>query len=80
MRVNSEKGSTIEGTKWTDNGFSRGGGKYDKTKIFMVLVHNRKQSTLLPIIQKWIKPGSIIHSDCWKAYSKLSKLGYTHVK
>ena len=34
---------------------------------------------MLPIIQKWIKPGSIIHSDCWKAYSKLSKLGYTHV-
>ena len=24
-------------------------------------------------------PGSIIHSDCWKAYSSLDKLGYTHV-
>ena len=53
--------------------------KHDKTKIFMVPIHNYKQSTLLPIIQKWIKPGTIIHSDCWKAYSKLSKLGYTHV-
>ena len=53
--------------------------KYDKTKIFMVPISNHKQSTLLPIIQKWIKPGSILHSDCWKAYSRLSKLGYTHV-
>ena len=53
--------------------------KYHKTKIFMVPVHNQNESTLIPIIKKWIKPGSIIHSDCWKAYSKLSKLGYTHV-
>ena len=45
----------------------------------MVPIHNHKQSTLIPIIQKWIKPGSVIHSDCWKAYSKLCKLGYTHV-
>ena len=45
----------------------------------MIPVHKHKESTLIPIIQKWIKPGSIIHSDCWKLYSKLSKLGYTHV-
>ena len=45
----------------------------------MVPVHNRKQSTLLPVIKKWIKPGSIIHSDCWKAYNKLSKMGYNHI-
>ena len=45
----------------------------------MIPVANRKESTLIPIIKKWIKPGTIIHSDCWKAYSKLSALGYTHV-
>ena len=45
----------------------------------MIPVHNRKESTLIPIIKKWIKPGTIIHSDCWKAYSKLGALGYTHV-
>ena len=53
--------------------------KYNKKKIFMIPVHNRKQSTLIPLIQKWIKPGSIIHSDCWKAYNKLSTIGYTHI-
>ena len=53
--------------------------KYDKTKVFMVPVSNRKKDTLLPLITKWIKPGSIIHSDCWKAYSQLNTMGYTHV-
>ena len=51
----------------------------DKSKVFMVPVKNRKARTLVPLIVKWIEPGSIIHSDCWRAYSKLSKLGYQHV-
>ena len=45
----------------------------------MIPVKDRKQNTLIPLIQKWIHPGSIIHSDCWKSYNKLAKLGYTHV-
>ena len=45
----------------------------------MIPVTYRKQKTLLPLIKKWIKPGSIIHSDCWKAYCNLNKMGYTHV-
>ena len=53
--------------------------KYDKHKIFMIPVVNRKASTLLPLIRKWIAPGSIIHSDCWKAYTGISKMGYSHV-
>ena len=38
--------------------------KSNKHKIFMISVHNRKATTLLPVIKKWIAPGSIIHSDC----------------
>ena len=68
------KGHRVEG-KWVFGGRET----YDKSKIFMIAVENRKADTLLPIIQKWIAPGSIIHSDCWKSYNKLSKLGYTHV-
>ena len=68
------RGHKVEG-QWVFGGRE----KYNKQKIFMVPVHNRKASTLIPIIKKWIAPGSIIHSDCWKAYSNLSKLGYTHV-
>ena len=53
--------------------------KYNKNKIFMIPVHNRKAKTLLPIIKKYILLGSIIHSDCWKAYDKLGKIDYIHV-
>ena len=68
------RGHRVEG-QWVFGGRE----KYDKSKIFMVPVANRKQDTLIKLIKRWIKPGSIIHSDCWKAYSKLSKLGYTHI-
>ena len=54
--------------------------KNDKTKIFMEPVEDRTADTLLAIIQKWILPGSIIWSDCWKAYGKIPNLpeGYKH--
>ena len=68
------KGHKVEG-QWVFGGHE----KYNKKQIFMIPVPNRKESTLIPIIKRWIKPGTIIHSDCWKAYSKLSALGYTHV-
>ena len=68
------KGHHVEG-QWVFGGRERD----DKTKLFMLPVHNRKEHTLIPLIQKWIRKGSIIHSDCWKAYSKLKYLGYTHV-
>ena len=45
----------------------------------MVPVIDRKKTTLLPLIKTWIHPGSIIHSDCWKAYHDIGNLGYTHV-
>ena len=51
----------------------------DKSKVFMVPVKKRNAKTLLPIIGKWIKKGSITHSDCWKAYNQLNKMGYTHI-
>lgn len=68
------RGHRVEG-QWVFGGRE----KKDPTKVFMVPVKNRKQTTLLPIIKKWIASGSIIHSDCWKAYSSLSKYGYEHV-
>ena len=45
----------------------------------MVPIIDRKKTTLLPLIKRWMHPGSIIHSDCWKAYHDIGKLGYTHV-
>ena len=33
---------------------------------------------MIPLILKHVHPGTIIHTDCWKAYSKLVEHGYVH--
>ena len=57
-----------------------GRGKDNKKKVFMEPVENRTSATLLAVIQKWIAPGSIIRSDCWKSYDAIPTLpeGYSH--
>ena len=45
----------------------------------MVSVAKRDEATLLPIIRKYIAKGSIINSDCWKAYNNLKDHGYQHI-
>jgi hypothetical protein len=45
----------------------------------LIPVEKRDAATLIPIIQRWIKIGSTIISDEWKAYSSLSRLGYNHL-
>jgi transposase-like protein len=67
------KGHRVDG-KWVFGGRE----KRDKTKVFMFAVQNRKKTTLLPLIERWIKKGSIIHSDCWASYKKLGEMGYQH--
>ncbi|XP_058628926.1 uncharacterized protein LOC131538808 [Onychostoma macrolepis] len=47
-------------------------------KPVLRLVDKRDKTTLLPIIEKHVKRGSIIHSDEWRAYSALSERGYQH--
>jgi transposase-like protein len=42
------------------------------------LVENRSSEVLLPIIQQWVRPGSIICSDGWAAYNGIRELGYEH--
>ena len=38
----------------------------------------RDMATLVPLIQKYIKQGSVVYSDCWGAYKGLEELGYSH--
>ena len=66
------RGHKVEG-QWVFSGYERGSGK-----VIFLPVDKRDSSTLVPLIQKWIKPGTTIVSDCWKAYSWLGELGYTH--
>ena len=38
----------------------------------------RDKETLIPLIKKYIRPGSIIYSDAWGAYRELNTHGYSH--
>lgn len=51
------------------------GGYEQERKIgFMVEVPSRDAATLLPIIQHWVAPGSIIWTDRWAAYAQLPNI------
>ncbi len=46
---------------------------------YMEIVDKRNADTLLPIIQKIVKTGSVIHSDEWKTYKRIQQdLGFNH--
>jgi len=59
--------------QWIFSGICR-----ETKACFIVRVPDRSEKTLLPIIQKYIRPGSIIMSDCWKAYNNLQQAGFKH--
>lgn len=70
------RGRRVEG-QWVFGGYERGSGL-----IFMVPVEKRDVPTLVPLIHKWIKPGTTIMSDMWKSYAKLRedpKYKYEHL-
>jgi hypothetical protein len=49
-----------------------------KPKCFMERVANRSEEVLINIIRRKVRPGTIIVSDCWKAYTNLEQYGYIH--
>ena len=57
-----------------------GGIKRVTEKCFLVEVDKRDSATLIPIIKKYIRPGSTIFSDEWKAYDCLPNIpSYNYV-
>ena len=58
---------------WIFGGVERGSGD-----AFMVEVSDRSAQTLLPIIQQYVRPGTTVLSDEWRAYSRIPTLGMTH--
>lgn len=43
-------------------------------KCFFVAVPNRNADTIRTLILKYVKPGSIIYTDCWRAYSGIPNM------
>ena len=61
--------------QWVFGGIERG-----TSNAFMVVVPDRTKTTLLPIIQRYIRPGTTIMSDEWAAYHDIGTIpGYTHL-
>ena len=56
--------------------------KIDKKKgrVLFFVVPKRDAVNLLNIIYEYVAPGTTIISDCWRAYSKIDRLGkqYRH--
>lgn len=46
----------------------------------MTTVKRRSAPVLERVIRRFVKPGTIIHTDCWRGYSGLENFGenYTH--
>lgn len=55
-------------------------GAYDvEQKVgWIELVENRSAETLIPLIQSWCLPGTIIQSDGWAAYNGIEEAGFAH--
>ena len=51
---------------------------YQPALGYMELVDRRETATLLPIIMDHVLPGTTIHSYEWRAYSSLSRHGFSH--
>lgn len=66
-------GRILEG-QWVFGGVCR-----ETRKCFVVPVEKRDSDTLLAVIKDKIEPGTIIISDCWKAYNCLQSEGYRHL-
>ena len=60
---------------WVFGGVETG----NRNNCFLVEVPRRNRATLLPIIRRWIRPGTTIISDCWGAYNCLQHQGYQHL-
>ena len=44
------------------------GERTPQRRIFAISVNDRSRETLHAIIERYILPGSIVHTDCWAAY------------
>ena len=68
------RGHLVEGV-WIFGGIERTPEK----KVFLVEVPDRTALTLLKYIKRYVKPGSVIHTDLFKSYSQInSQLGFQH--
>ena len=68
------RGHSVSGV-WVLGGIKR----TPKKKVFLVEIPDRTAVTLLKYIKRYVKPGSIMHTDLFKSYSQITpQLGLEH--
>lgn len=69
------QGHHVEGV-WVVGGVERTAER----KCFAFAVENRSAPALLAVMQRFIRPGSIIYTDCWKGYTDVifEEMGMFH--
>ena len=57
-----------------------GGVDRSTNQCFLIPCPNNQRGAdvLLPLIQRWVLPGSIVYTDEWGGYNQLTARGYTH--
>ena len=51
---------------------------FSSTQIRFFRIKDRKKSTIIPLIQKCVVPGSVIWTDEFSSYKHLGDIGYSH--
>jgi len=47
-------------------------------QVVLRVLDNVRQTTIQPIIEKFIKPGTLVNTDEYCIYDRLSEWGYEH--
>lgn len=68
------KHRSLMGDKWVYGGIERG-----TDKCFMVVVSERSENVLLDVIREYVRPGTIIISECWRKYNCLEQPEYVNL-
>ena len=65
------RGDRVDGV-WVIGGVER----TKQRRVFLTTVSDRTASTIADIITRFVLPGSIIYTDCWRAYNVIEQLGH----
>ena len=59
--------------RWVDGFWVFGGFERVSRRCFLVPVPFRSREYLLDVIKQWIRPGTTVISDCWKAHDSVAR-------